>query len=208
MQPLVPGMRHALDSRYVGPFKILQLHDSSAEIGSLHDSNPVRAYIHLDQLKPFVPRNPVLAPDLDDALDLVLRGQYGAIAQVEEEEQEDEATQEAQEEGDRQQEHDQGDFDPDEEGEMTPSKEQVSVDESTHDAEHWVIMREPRDEVMEQETISLPDEDIEMAEDVAMEEEDPSTSRRPRKRSSKSREPQSKRSWSSESYLCEEEDSD
>ena len=74
MQPLVPSTRHALDSRYVGPFEILQLLDSSAEIESLHDSNPVRVHVNLDQLKPFVAGNPVLAPDWDDALDLVLRG--------------------------------------------------------------------------------------------------------------------------------------
>ena len=74
----------------MGPFKVVSLHESSAEIESLHDSNPVAAHVHLDQLKPYFPGNPVLAPDWDDALDLVLRGQHGAIEEEHQEEHEEE----------------------------------------------------------------------------------------------------------------------
>ena len=173
------------DSRYVGPFKILQLHDSSAKIESLHDSNPVRVHVHLDQLKPFFAGNPVLAPDWDDALDLVLRGQYGTIEEEEELESGTVEAPEAQEERGSQQEHDQKDFGPDEEERMAPSQEQVMEDERmlSRDDEHAVIMREPPDLFMEQEPDHLRDDNVVVTEEAAMEEDDTLAQLRPRKRS-------------------------
>ena len=69
-------------------------------------------------------------------------------------------------------------------------------------------MEEPHDEIMEEASAHLPEEDVEMREEFAMEEGDVSAPRRPKKRSSSAREPVSKRSRSCESYLHEEDDSD
>ena len=70
-------------------------------------------------------------------------------------------------------------------------------------------MEEPCDEIMEEIFERLPKEDVEMAEETAMEEGEQATSpRRPKKRSSSAREPMSKRSRSRESYLQDEEDSE
>ena len=63
-------------------------------------------------------------------------------------------------------------------------------------------MEEPRDEIMEEVFTHLPEEDVEMMEETAMEEgEDTVSPRRPKKRSSSARETVSKRSRSHESYL-------
>ena len=255
MQPVLARTRHALDSRYVWPFKIVKLHDSSAEIVSLHDSEPVAAHVHLDQLKPYFPWNPVLAPDWDDALDLVLRGQRGVIEEEhvgeqeeeepeeekdgEEEQGEEEAESQGQENdhehaedfeppseaveasprdreagvlpsGVPQEHHEQGkDFGPEEQA-STPSPHDASASSQPMDpslAHHEVIMEEPCDEIMEGMSEHLPDEDIEMVEEIAMEQGEEAVSpRRPKKRSSSAREPVSKRSKSRESYLQDEED--
>ena len=259
MQPILAGTRHALDSRYIGPFKVVRLHDSSAEIVSLHDSEPVAAHVHLDQLKPYFPGNPVLAPDWDDALDLVLRGQRGTIEEEhpdlqdhEEETGEDhEDDQDPQQEGREEDEHQEQHHGDEEVMEFGPKREEASPRDQEAGAEispevqqqrqqqeefgpqgqqstvsphnapahsahtevprthHEVIMEEPCDQIMEEEFEHLPDEDVDMAEEAAMEEGEPeSLSRRPRKRSSTAREPAGKRSRSRESYLHEEEDSE
>ena len=258
MQPVVAGTRHALDSRYVGPFEVVKLHDSSAEIVSLHESNPVTAHVHLDQLKPYFPGNPVLAPDWDDALDLVLRGQRGAIDEEheeehqqgeepegeEEEEKEEQETRQEEQEQKRDHEHAE-DFEPpsetmeaspcDSEADNRPHSatqehheegedfgpEAETSEPSPHDASasyqptssprehHELIMEEPCDEIMEEMFAHLPEEDVEMREETAMEQGEEAVSPpQPKKRSSSASEPVSKRSKSRESYLQDEEDSE
>ena len=54
MQPSVPGVRHAQEPRYRGPYVITDLTGSSAEIKGLMQSFPKTVRVHIDQLKPAV----------------------------------------------------------------------------------------------------------------------------------------------------------
>ena len=63
MQPTVPGVRHALEPRYRGPYVISNLTGSSAGIKGLTPSFPETVRVHVDQLKPAVAAtSPSLAP--------------------------------------------------------------------------------------------------------------------------------------------------
>ena len=68
MQPMLVGTRHALDCRYTGPFRIVQLGESSAVIASDSVKLTNQATVHLDQLKPFVAGSPELDPEWDNLL--------------------------------------------------------------------------------------------------------------------------------------------
>ena len=69
MQPSLTGTRHALDCRYVGPYRIIELHNSSAVIGSNTVRLANQAHVHLDQLKPFMEGRSELGPDWDAYID-------------------------------------------------------------------------------------------------------------------------------------------
>ena len=62
LQPTTAGTRHALDQRYVGPFRIRELFDSSAIITTNMAKLCGQAHVHLDQLKPFHEGRPQLSP--------------------------------------------------------------------------------------------------------------------------------------------------
>ena len=52
MQPTVPGTRHALDCRYSGPYRILELGEASAVIEGEFEMSTGPTRVHIDQLKP------------------------------------------------------------------------------------------------------------------------------------------------------------
>ena len=63
MQPTARfGLRHALDCKFGGPFKIIELFHSTAIIASIAVKLCAQAHVHLDQLKPFSAGRPELSP--------------------------------------------------------------------------------------------------------------------------------------------------
>ena len=79
MQPSIPGVRHALEPRYRGPYVITDLTGSSAEIKGLTPSFPETVRVHINQLKPAV----AAATLLDDQTDEWMPGESTDESSVE-----------------------------------------------------------------------------------------------------------------------------
>ena len=78
LQPTTAGTRHVLDQRYVGPFRIRELFNSSAIITSNTAKLCGQSHVHLDQLKPIHDGRPQLSPawstNIEHRLNLIKRG--------------------------------------------------------------------------------------------------------------------------------------